>query len=113
MSIMRYSFVHWAALLTAVRNSPCSCQFSVSLHPPQAALNSEPRPGRLLGTTTNQKLSPRAGKVAWRSHDERGMTQSAQVFFLFPLSLTSFDSSPASGGAFWLSAPLISSRTPF
>ena len=31
------------ALLTAVRNSPCSCPFSVSLHPPQAALNSEPR----------------------------------------------------------------------
>ena len=30
-------------LLTAVRNSPCSCPFSVSLHPPQAALNSEPR----------------------------------------------------------------------
>ncbi len=51
-------------LLTVVRNSSCSCQFSVSLHPPQAALNSEPRPGRLLGTTTNQKLSPRAGKVA-------------------------------------------------
>lgn len=44
MSIMRYSFVHWAALLTAVRNSPCSCPFSVSLHPPQAALNSEPHP---------------------------------------------------------------------
>ena len=30
-------------LLTAVRNSPCSCPFSVSLYPPQAALNSEPR----------------------------------------------------------------------
>ena len=36
------------ALLTAVRNSPCSCPFSVSLHPPLAALNSEPRPGRIL-----------------------------------------------------------------
>ena len=36
------------ALLTAVRNSPCSCPFSVSLHPPLAALNSEPRPGSLL-----------------------------------------------------------------
>ena len=36
-------------LLTAVRNSPCSCPFSVSLHPPLAALNSEPRPGSLLG----------------------------------------------------------------
>ena len=31
------------ALLTFVRNSPCSCPFFVSLHPPQAALNSEPR----------------------------------------------------------------------
>ena len=31
------------ALLTFVRNSPCSCPFSVSLHPPQAALNSKPR----------------------------------------------------------------------
>ncbi len=31
-------------LLTAVRNSPCSCPFSVSLHSPQAALNSEPHP---------------------------------------------------------------------
>ena len=36
------------ALLTAVRNSPCFCPFSVSLHPPLAALNSEPRPGSLL-----------------------------------------------------------------
>ena len=36
------------ALLTAVRNSPCSWPFSVSLHPPLAALNSEPRPGSLL-----------------------------------------------------------------
>ena len=36
------------ALLTAVRNSPCSCPFSVSLHPPLAALNSEPRPVSLL-----------------------------------------------------------------
>ena len=35
-------------LLTAVRNSPCSCPFSVSLHPPQAALNSEPQRGSLL-----------------------------------------------------------------
>ena len=31
------------ALLTFVRNSPCSCPFFVSLHPPQAALNSKPR----------------------------------------------------------------------
>ena len=107
------------ALLTAVRNSPCSCPFSVSLHPPLAALNSEPlrgaivsmglrgvqgglrgeieifpgppckkgykeapfsfvylnpsvtacavpapRPGSLLGATTNQKLFPQVGKVS-------------------------------------------------
>ena len=39
------------ALLTFVRNSPCSCPFSVSLHPPQAALNSKPRKRwRLWGT---------------------------------------------------------------
>ena len=31
------------ALLTFVRNSPCSCPFSVSLTRPQDALNSEPR----------------------------------------------------------------------
>ena len=42
------------ALLTAVRNPPCSCPFSVSLHPPLAALNSEPRPGRLLVRFTTQ-----------------------------------------------------------
>ena len=47
------------------------------------------------------KSCPRVrGKCRGVSRDERGMTQSAQVFFLFPLSLTSFDSSPASGGAF-------------
>ena len=56
---MRYSFVHWAALLTAVRNSPCSCPFSVSLHPPLAALNSEPQRGSLwYRATTTNKLSP-------------------------------------------------------
>ena len=50
------------ALLTAVRNSPCSCPFSVSLHPPLAALNSEPRPGRLWhSATTIPKLSPFTG----------------------------------------------------
>ena len=36
------------ALLTAVRNSPCSCPFSVSLHPPLAALNSEPLRGAIV-----------------------------------------------------------------
>ena len=36
------------ALLTAVRNSPCSCPFSVSLHPPLAALNSVPLRGAIV-----------------------------------------------------------------
>ena len=36
------------ALLTAVRNSSCSCPFSVSLHPPQAALNSVPLRGAIV-----------------------------------------------------------------
>ena len=49
MSIMRYSFVHWAALLTAVRNSPCSCPFSVSLHRPQDALNCAMSPANPAG----------------------------------------------------------------
>ena len=35
------------ALLTAVRNSPCSCPLSVSLTRPQDALNSEPLRGSL------------------------------------------------------------------
>ena len=35
-------------LLTAVRNSSCSCPFSVSLHPPQAALNSVPLRGAIV-----------------------------------------------------------------
>ena len=40
----------------------------------------------LFGATANQKLSPRAGKVAWRSHNERGTAQSCQAILLFPLS---------------------------
>ena len=52
------------ALLTAVRNSPCSCPFSVSLHPPLAALNSEPRPGSLLAFCNHHpKAIPR---TRWR-----------------------------------------------
>ena len=46
------------ALLTAVRNSPCSCPFSVSLHPPLAALNSEPRPGSLLECFISSHIKP-------------------------------------------------------
>ena len=52
------------ALLTAVRNSPCFCPFSVSLHPPLAALNSEPRPGSLLAFCNHHpKAIPR---TRWR-----------------------------------------------
>ena len=46
------------ALLTAVRNSPCSCPFSVSLHPPLAALNSEPRPGSPLERCISSHIKP-------------------------------------------------------
>ena len=48
---------------------------------PQSRLTPCQLPGRgaFWGATTNQKLSPRAGKVAWRSHDERGTAQSCQV----------------------------------
>ena len=51
------------ALLTAVRNSPCSCPFSVSLTRPQDALNSEPQGGRLnMGSLhTAPKGSPLRG----------------------------------------------------
>ena len=54
------------ALLTAVRNSPCSCPFSVSLHPPQAALNSEPRKRwRLIVRFTSLHIKPALkGEVA-------------------------------------------------
>ena len=43
------------------------------------------------------------GKVAWRSHDERGITRSGRVLRGVPpqsVSLSLTDSSPASGGAF-------------
>ena len=71
------------ALLTAVRNSPCSCPFSVSLHPPLAALNSEPRPERLF--IANQKLSPRAGKVARSA--ERGAAKNSRMPRVIPPQL--------------------------
>ena len=42
-------------------------------------------PGRgAFWFTANQKLSPQAGKVAWRSHDERGTAQSCPAVLLFP-----------------------------
>ena len=56
MSIIRYSFVHWAALLTAVRNSPCSCPFSVSLTRPQDALNCAMSPANLAGQDRPGKI---------------------------------------------------------
>ena len=54
------------ALLTFVRNSPCSCPFSVSLHPPLAALNSEPRKRwRLIVRFTSLHIKPALkGEVA-------------------------------------------------
>ena len=52
------------ALLTAVRNSPCFCPFSVSLHPPLAALNSEPRPGSLLVRFTSSRIKQTRGRTA-------------------------------------------------
>ena len=99
------------ALLTAVRNSSCSCPFSVSLHPPQAALNSEPRPGRLLGTTTNQKLSPRAGKVARSA--ERGAAKNSRMPRVIPPQLRLRSAAPPfHGGAFGCSTNSAYSAVP-
>ena len=70
---------------------------------PQSRLTPCQLPGRgaFWGATTNQKLSPRAGKVAWRSHDERGTTQSCQVPRDVPPSASlTLSSSPINGGAF-------------
>ena len=54
-----------------------------------------------MGATTNQKLSPFTGKVAWRSHDERGTAQSCQVPRDVPPSASlTLSSSPINGGAF-------------
>ena len=53
------------ALLTAVRNSSCSCPFSVSLHPPQAALNSEP----LRGAIVSMGLRGGAGRPKGRNRN--------------------------------------------
>ena len=56
------------ALLTAVRNSPCSCPFSVSLTRPQDALNSEPRVGSLLVCLTTSPVHTPLAYFTWRSH---------------------------------------------
>ena len=50
------------------------------------------------------KSCPRLrGKCRGASRDERGTARRCQAVLAFPLSLTSFDSSPAGGGAFWCS----------
>ena len=97
------------ALLTAVRNSPCSCPFSVSLHPPLAALNSEPRPGRLF--IANQKLSPRAGKVARSA--ERGAAKNSRMPRVIPPQLRLRSAAPPfHGGAFGCSTNSAYSAVP-
>ena len=98
------------ALLTAVRNSPCSCPFSVSLHPPLAALNSEPRPGRLF--IANQKLSPRAGKVARSA--ERGAAKNSRMPRVIPPQLRLRSAAPPfHGGRLWVQYKLgVQCRTP-
>ena len=71
------------ALLTAVRNSPCSCPFSVSLHPPQAALNSEPRKRwRLMVRFTSLHIKPALkGEVdASETSSRRGCSEAAVVY---------------------------------
>ena len=97
------------ALLTAVRNPPCSCPFSVSLHPPLAALNSEPRPGRLF--IANQKLSPRAGKVARSA--ERGAAKNSRMPRVIPPQLRLRSAAPPfHGGAFGCSTNSAYSAVP-
>ena len=49
------------ALFAAARNSPCSCPFSVSLHPALRALNSEPHEGSLLKIRAVEKRLPPRG----------------------------------------------------
>ena len=44
--------------------------------------------GSLFEITAIQKLSPFTGKVAWRSHDERGTAQITKCSALLPLSFT-------------------------
>ena len=98
------------ALLTAVRNPPCSCPFSVSLHPPLAALNSEPRPGSLF--IANQKLSPLAGKVARSA--ERGAAKNSRMPRVIPPSASlTLSSSPVSRWSLWVQYRLsVQCRTP-
>ena len=55
------------------------------------------------GANSSQKLSPFTGKVAWRSHDERGITRSGRVPRGVPpqtIRLTAYCQLPRQG-AFW------------
>ena len=59
------------------------------------------------------KSCPRLrGKCRGASRDERGTARRCQAVLAFPLSLTSFDSSPAGGGAFWRSTNTAYSAVP-
>ena len=83
----------------------CRLQYSLfrpilpSLHRPLGALGSNPLSGQACGNTY-QELSPQAGKVdtKWPKGER---LKAAKCRDMFPLRLTSFDSSPAGGGAFW------------
>ena len=70
---------------------------------PQSRLTPCQLPGRgaFLGATTNQKLSPRAGKVAWRSHDERGTAQSCQMPRVVPPQLRLRSAAPHKWWRLW------------
>ena len=59
------------------------------------------------------KSCPRLrGKCRGASRDERGTARRCHAVLAFPLSLTSFDSSPAGGGAFWRSTNTAYSAVP-
>ena len=70
---------------------------------PQSRLTPCQLPGRgaFWGATTNQKLSPRAGKVAWRSHDERGTAQSCQMPRVVPPQLRLRSAAPHKWWRLW------------
>ena len=72
------------ALLTAVRNSPCSCPFSVSLIRPLGALNSEPRSGSLLVLPPTKSCPRLWGK--WHEVPKGVRLKTAECRELFPLS---------------------------
>ena len=73
------------ALLTAVRNSPCSCPFSVSLIRPLGALNSEPRSGSLLVLPPTKSCPRLWGK--WHEVPKGVRLKTAECRELFPPQL--------------------------